>query len=267
MKIPEATLIAYVDGELDADARAEVDAAAKTDAEVAAALARHQALRGRVAGAYADVVEEPVPEELEAFIRNVAPHIAPHLAAQAGPKAVKSAEVVDLSALRAARTPKPPAKSLPPWAMAAACFVCGVMVAGAFYAQAPGLLKTQGRDLIAQGRLAQALDLDLAAAPTTNGLVKVGLSFKTQDGGYCRTFSATSGQALAGVACREGAGWKVRAAVFSGPSTAGQAPYRTAASDMPTAIRTEVESLIDGAPLDARGEAAARSAGWRGAKR
>jgi hypothetical protein len=265
MKITEAILVAYVDGELDAAARAEVEAEAKTDAEVAAALARHQALRGRGAGVQA--IEEPVPEELDAFIRNVAPHIAPQLTTTTGGKAGKSAEVVDLSALRAARAPKPPAPGLPRWAMAAACFVCGVMVAGAFYAQAPGLLKTQGRALIAQGRLAQALDQDLASAPAPGGLVKVGLSFRAHDGGYCRTFAATSGQPLAGVACREGKGWNVRVAVFSAPRKIGQTTYQTAGSALPAAIQSEVDNLIDGAPLDAKGEAAAKAAGWRAAQR
>jgi hypothetical protein len=255
MKITEAMLIAYVDGELDAVARAEIDAQAKTDAEVAHALARCQAAR-------AGAVEEPAPEELDAFIRDVAPHMAPQLTSMVGGRAGKPAEVVDLAALRAARAPKPspaPASGLPRWAMAAASFICGVLAAGAFYTQAPGLLKAQGRALLAQGRLAQALDQDLASSPTAGSLVKVGLSFKAHDGGYCRTFSTTTGQALAGVACRERAGWNVRAAVFSGPSKAGQ----TTEPDPPTAILTEVHTLVDGVPLDARGEAAAKQAGWR----
>jgi hypothetical protein len=253
MSLSETTLAAYVDGELDAAGRAEVEAAAKTDPEVRAALARHQVLRGRLAQTYDPVLEEPAPEELEAFIR-----------AAVG-RAGAPAGIIDLAARRQARaaTP-PPSGGIPRWAAMAACFVCGVLVAaGGLTMNSPGLIRAQGRELLAQGLLARALDHDLASDPhPTSRIVRVGLSFRAHDGAYCRTFSAADGAPLSGVACRDKANWTLRAATFSGGAPSRSA-YRTAASEIPPAVMTAVDGLIDGAPLDAQGEAAARAKGWR----
>ena len=75
----------------------------------------------------------------------------------------------------------------------------------------------------ARGQLASALDSQLASAPVEGALVKVGLSFRTQDKRYCRTFTVTKGEGPVGLACRDGDGWTVRMAVAQGPVAAGGA--------------------------------------------
>ena len=252
MTISDAQIIAYVDGELDAQGRAEVEAAAAADPGIAAALARHQALRRRVADAHADALHEPAPPHLEALIRNAAPPRGP-------------AEVVDIAARRAqrARQASGAAAAARPWALLAAGFGAGVLCVGLLLSRSQGLYAAHGRALRAEGQLARALDRDLASDPeAAKGPIRVGLSFKARDGRYCRTFTAADARSLSGVACREGPGWDIRAAVFTRPTPA-EGPYRTAAAATPAPILTAVQGLIDGAPLDARAEAAARAHGWR----
>lgn len=247
MTISDATLIAYVEGELEPAARAVVEAAVRSDPDVAAALARHQKQRGRPASTDDAVVEEPPAEELEAFIR-----------AAVGPAAIP-AEVIDLAARRKARDASQPPSAPPRWAALAACFVCGLIVAAAFGSTPPGLLKAQGRTLLAQGRLTEALDHDLASEPRRGrGIVQLGLSFRSRDGAYCRTFSAADGPALSGVACRDGAAWTVRAAAFGAATATSHAP-----SALAPAVQAAVDGLILGSPLDAKAEIAARLTGWR----
>ena len=48
MTIPEETLMAYVDGELDEAGRGEVEAAMAADPEVARRVERHKALRKKI---------------------------------------------------------------------------------------------------------------------------------------------------------------------------------------------------------------------------
>jgi hypothetical protein len=247
MTIPVEKIMAYVDGELDADSRAEVEAAAAADPDVAAALSRHEALRRRVADAHADVLHEPPPAELEALIRGAN--------LRQGPP-----EVVELSARRAQRS-RPTLTRAQPWALLAAGFAAGLLVMTVFANRSPALYTTHGRQLTAQGQLARALDHDLASDPAASaGPVRVGLSFKARDGRYCRTFNAAP--ALAGVACREGPAWNIRTAVFT-QSKPAETPYRTAAATTPAPVLSAVQDMIDGAPLDAGAEKGAQARGWR----
>ena len=119
-KPSDETLIAYLDGELDAGLRSEIEALIESDAELrdrAAALAASaEALRA----AFEPVLHEPVPERLLAAARGLT-------IAQA------SAEVVDFAAAQKARASRRLMDR--PWARwAAAAGVCGLVIgSGAGY--------------------------------------------------------------------------------------------------------------------------------------
>lgn len=83
MNFSDETLMAYADDELSDPECGEVELAVRGDPAVAARVARHRALRGDVAAAFAPMVDEPVP---------------PRLMAAALP-----GKVADLGAVRAAR--------------------------------------------------------------------------------------------------------------------------------------------------------------------
>jgi hypothetical protein len=87
----------------------------------------------------------------------------------------------------------------------------------------------------------------------------VGLTFRAADGRYCRTFQSEMDQ-LAGLACHEDGRWAAITTTAFHP--AADPAYRTAGSETPPAVLAAVDDLIDGAPLDAAAERAARDKGW-----
>lgn len=236
MTVTDEMLMAYVDGELSPADVARIDAAAAADESLAARLASHRRLAGAVAGAFADVALEPAPDRL--------------VDAVAG-----AGRVVSLDAVRQSRA-RPSAGQ---WGLIAAGIVAGLVV-GVSLPRGPAPLV--GGDMRARGQLAAALDSQLASAPEAGALVRVGLSFRATDHGYCRTFTVTSDEGPAGLACRDGDGWTVRMAVArAAASPAGD--YRTAAADTPPEIIAAAQAIMLDAPLDASGEAAAKARGWR----
>ena len=219
------TVAAYVDGELSSEARAAFEVQMAADPALAAEVARQRALLGRLAGAYDPVLAQPVP-------------VALALAAQAAN---------DRRGLQVGARG---------WAAMAACLVVGVAL-GLAVRPADGPLASRNGTLTAQGGLAAALTTQLAS---DGGPVRVGLTFRTAEGGYCRTF-AMAADRLAGVACRDGGRWTARAVSAWKPPAVSA--YRTAGAETPPAVLAAVDSLIAGEPLDARAERAARDAGWR----
>jgi anti-sigma factor RsiW len=68
-KHTDETLVAYLDGELDGAERQEVEARIETDAAMRERLAELAHSAERVRSAYADIVDEPIPERLIAAAR------------------------------------------------------------------------------------------------------------------------------------------------------------------------------------------------------
>lgn len=251
MSVSPETLMAYADGELEDAKRREVEAAVAADPLLAAELERQRALKSRLGAAFGGVLEEPAPDHLLELIGNAPP--------------LRSAEVIELAAARPAREPRLWA-GWAQWAAMAACLVLGFLVAGPFGLGSSSLIRAQGRLLTAQGDLKRALNNQLASDPNAvTAPIRIGLTYRTHEGGYCRTFATNGRHTISGVACREDGHWRVRTAVFSTSAPDRDGTYRTAASQTPQAVMDAVEADIDGAPLDARGEAAAKAAGWRGA--
>ena len=164
----------------------------------------------------------------------------------------KRAEVVDLAAVRALKAAsKPPSPSRRGWVQWSALIVCvaiGVILARAIGAFDSGpMIGDRHGTLVAQGALANALDQQIAAADAKTG-VRIGASFRAVDKRYCRTFQVSQGGDLAGLACRGPSGWQVQ--VASVPA-------------MASAVNAAMNATIDGAPLDAQAQAAAKAEGWR----
>jgi hypothetical protein len=226
MKDRDLTIAAYVDGELDADARARFEAELTHDPSLAVEVAAQRRLRDRLAAAYDPVLAEPVPLNLK-------------LAAEA--------------------TNDRPARrfGLPQWAAVAASLVVGVLVGRMVPPQPPqGPFTTEGGAMAARSELAQALDRRLTAQA---GPIRVGLSFQANDGRYCRTFQSARDR-LAGLACRDDERWQVHTVTTWAPAATD---YRTAGAETPPEILAAIDALIAGEPLDAAAEHAARQRGWK----
>jgi negative regulator of sigma E activity len=245
MTFTDETVMAYVDGELDEKARAEMDAALATDPELARRVARHRALRDRLRGEFAPVLQEPVPERLVVAVRGTA--------ARPGPN-----DAIPLTPRRTARW------SWPQWTAMAASLAVGALVAPLLWREgAGGSLTVQRGQVVATGTLARALSEQLASNQAADAPVGIGVSFVSRNGGYCRTFLLREQSAFAGVACREQDQWRLEALAATTPSLGAPGQYRPAVSSLPPAVAHTLDELIVGEPLDASAETAARGRGWR----
>jgi hypothetical protein len=117
--------------------------------------------------------------------------------------------------------------------------------------------------LIAQGVLDGALSRRLTGEPGAAGPVRVGLSYLAKSGEYCRTFSLSIAPA-SGIACRHDGQWQIQA--LTQDSDVRGADYRPAATTLSPIILKLVEDEIQGEPLDAAGESAAREHRWQSPK-
>jgi hypothetical protein len=234
--VTDAMLVAYVDGELDEINRRRVERAVAEDERLARRIAAHRRLRESLSGQYQPIADQPVPDRFRSLI-------------------AAGSNVASLEEARAVRKRFP----LPGWptlAAIAASLVLGLAVGRGLHEDGSpvGIVKGQ---MVAQGDLAHALDTQLASMQDPKGAVRIGVTFRSKEGDWCRSFD---GDALSGVACRGAGGWQLEQAVAAG-SKAQQGDYRQASSGDPR-IMTTVNALIAGDALDGSEEKAARDAGW-----
>jgi hypothetical protein len=245
MRFTDETLMAYADGELDQATRHAVELAMHADPKLAEKVRQHIALRSEVFRAFAGTLDEPVPPRL----RQVA----------------QSANVVQLDSVRTAKrkvVEVPRRWSWPEWGAIAATLVVGVLAGAMGFSSLRGesqlaaAADAEGA-LTAHGKLDAALNHQLASAPPAAAGVRIGVSFVSKEGQYCRSF--TMGGA-GGLACRSGGEWKIP--VLAESAAAGEGAYRQAGSAMPAAVLDAVDARAAGASLDAQAEQAAAAKGW-----
>jgi hypothetical protein len=252
MIITDETLMAYVDDELDAAGRAAVEAAIAQNPEVARRVARQQELRRELRATFDAVLKEPVPDRLLDAARR---------APVGAPESVAS----DLERARAKKAERTARKwSWPEWGAMAASVVLGAFVSqallGPFSAEP---IVTRNGQLVAHDALARALSNQLSAEQPIDTRIAMGLSFRAKDGGFCRTFMIRDGSGLAGLACREGETWLIRTVAPGEKASTPDGGYAMAGADLPLQVLQAVDERIDGEPLDAEGESAARRNHWR----
>lgn len=237
MSFSDEILAAYVDGELDPAARAEIEEAARRDPSIGQRIDRHRDLRGRLQSAYAAELEEPVPDRLLAALRKPA---------------------------RAAAARSSAAAAHRRYSLAAGVLIAAGLGFFSWRHHHPASIESVNGALIARGALAAGLSDQLSGAGTsgagTSGSgVRIGLSFVAKSGKYCRTFFFSTD---AGLACRDSGQWEIRALTKLAPSEGADARFRTAGSDIPANVLEAAEREMAGAPLDRAGEMAARGRNW-----
>ena len=252
MIITDEILMAYVDDELDPAARAAVEAAIAENSELAHRVARQEELRRQMRAAFDRVLEEPVPECLIETARRA-------------PAGVREAAVTDLDLARERKSKRAGRHwAWPEWAAVAASVVLGAVLSQALLRPftAEPIVARDGR-LLANDALARALSNQLSSDQPADARIALGLSFRSKTGTFCRTFVLRDGRGLAGLACREGERWPVELVVPSSQDAAQGSEYAMAGSELPLALLQAVEERIEGEPLDADDEAAARRNHWR----
>jgi hypothetical protein len=201
-----------------------------------------------VAGAFATVLDQPVPERL--------------VAAAGG----SSASVSSSTPQRRAEVLQFPARGTievrsswraREWGAMAASVALGMLIAWKLLAPADPLMTPGDGALLARGALATALEQQLASTQGVDERVHIGLTFRSRDGNYCRSF-ALRDAGTTGLACRVDGEWRIPMTAAS-PADAGG--VRQAAAP-PPAVLHEIEARISGEPLDAAGEKNAQLNGW-----
>lgn len=231
---------AYVDGELDGETRAAFERAMANDPVLEGEVAAQRALRERIAGHYAPVADEPIPDRLSALLTER-----------------HEAEVIDLAAVRARRERR---ERLPGWrnfGAIAATLAVGV-IAGQMVDFSGSPVASRDGQLVARAGLERALDVQLASAQPDDAKVRIGVTFREPRGSVCRSFE---GPELAGIACRSGDGWRLRQ-TFAAEPGAGATDYRQAGSAH-AGVMAAAQAMMAGDPMDGEAERKAREAGWR----
>jgi hypothetical protein len=232
--------MAYVDRELDAATTASIDAAIARDPDLAVRVERQRELAQAVHAAYEPILQEPMPKRL----LDAASGTASPATISRAPRHWASFE----------------------WSAMAASVALGIVIGVAFIGDGrrgspeagDDFVAAQGR-LLARGALARALSNQLAGTQKADASVRIGLTFVSKNGEYCRTFALERGSA-AGLACSSGGEWRVELVTRAAPKSG---EYRTAAGDLPAAVQQTVDAQIQGNSLDAAAEQAAQQRGWK----
>lgn len=276
MSIPDETLMAYADGELEPAQQAEVEAAMAADPKVAQRVEQHQALRRKLNAAYDQVLLDTVPEALVASVRT-SPAATPS-AATANGALDRGATVTDLRRVRAARAAEAKEAAASArraetprltwswfeWGAVAASIAIGAVIASLIMrTPEASRIVTEGGQLVAQGDLAQALSTQLVVDQSVDAAVQIGVSFRSKAGSTCRTFTVKDDNVLGGLACRQASEWLVQVIAEASPGTNSEGGYKPAGGSMPTAVVAAVEKEIAGEALDSAAEEAARARGWQ----
>jgi hypothetical protein len=235
MTVTRDELAAFADGELTGARARAVEAAIAADPALLRDFERHRALKAQLEAHFGPIADEPVPAALVALLR--------------GEPDNAETNVVDFAEAGERIAQK---RRLPRWS-----WVAGPALAASL---ALVVLVPRGGDdgaAYADAQLAGVLDQRLVAQQAPGEATRVLLSFRDRAGAYCRAFSGGEG---GGIACRDGAGWKLEA--LGGGSAASASDYRMAGAG-DAAILARAQAMAEGAALDGEQEVAARARGWR----
>jgi hypothetical protein len=227
MKPTPEQIAAYADGQLEGIERDAVAQALAADPVLEQQVAKHLALKARLAGHFAPIAEEPVPDQLAALLASA------------------SDNVTSLAEARERR------KGPPRWVWLAGPALAASLVLAIS-------LRPAADSGYLEGQAAMALEQQLVAQQATDASVRVLLSFRDASGSYCRAYE--SGEA-AGIACRDAKGWKLRQGGQAEQAQSGEYRQATSAGE----ILARAQSLAAGPALDEAEEMAARARGWSAA--
>lgn len=252
MRFSDDLLIAYINGELAEPARAAVERAMRADPVLAARIAQHRRESGeRSAG--------------RSHIFSVSNGHGGHHQGRA--RAPGGAKVVHLDAVRPGRAAPlaPPSLSARTewtprhWLAVGAALLAGALGGALGWQELrpdPGLVMLEASDgaLVARGRLVEALGGQLASPGPSETGVRIGVTFVSKDGSYCRSFVVDT---TAGLACRGNGRWTIPVLAQPQPGTAW-----LDGSTLPPSVQAAIDARIVGATLDPAAERAAQQRGW-----
>lgn len=238
--IADESVIAFVDGQLDSEARVAFEARLAREPRLSERVAAHRWMARQIAAAYGPPPERDVDDALVSRL------------------GLGDGRVVALSEhRRAGHRGRFRAANI---AAIAASLALGLVIGRGTPTPNSALIEEQAGRPIASGILAAGLSNQLTGEP---GAVRIGLSFRT-DQGICRTFRNDRG--LSGIGCREGRYWRVpmMTAELAYAGSGAGTEYQLAGGQIPPAVMAQVDRWIRGEPLAPSEEVEMRKRGWRG---
>ncbi|WP_348699491.1 hypothetical protein [Duganella fentianensis] len=125
-------------------------------------------------------------------------------------------------------------------------------------------LASHDGSLLAQGSLLLALNQQPGGRMTPDGEIRMGQSFMTGEGNYCRSFSLLGMQQdLAGLACREEGAWQIVLLQQHRRTQPALGGHRNVTGEMPALLQEAIRQRKAGAALDAQAEALALQRRWQ----
>ena len=247
MNVSDEELMAFVDGELDAERSERIRCEAESNADLARRIAAQEELRHRLRSAFEPTLQEEVPGRLRrALDRPDATH-----------------ERLTVRRRRTSRNTWLGGLAL------AAGVVLGTALGPALFAiRGSGAdIVSRGGQLTASGALERVLTNEVAVEIGGTDRVRLGVTFQARSGEYCRTFVTVRGDRdLAGLACRDDDAWRIDALQTVSPATGQADSYRQALSAIPPVVLAAAQEAMAGEAFDESAEAEARDRGWTVAK-
>lgn len=258
MSISDETLMAYVDGELDANARAEVEEYLASSPDGRERLEVFQATGRGLSELFEQPMREPVPQRLLDAV-------------------IASDNVVPFGAVRRHKSTR--TQSYWPAALAACLTVLAAGGSAYWYGHSAGKLdRNFGVEVAADGRRVASKALAAVLDGTPAGVdAKASISeqqakitpvftFAKEDKSYCRQYTIAAGhsEAIGGVACRSADGqWQVEAQATFDPAPNRTGQIAPAGGDGgPPEVEAAVDQMIAGDVLKPEVEAALIARGW-----
>lgn len=230
MSLTREELAAFADGELDPERHAHVERVVAADPELAREVAAHRALRARLSAHYAPILDDPVPEHLDALLQ-------------------REAKTIDLDKRRQFRSAV--RFSIPRWGWIAGPALAASLILALFVPRDTAYENYAGQ------QVAAALNDQLVATQPANARVRILLSFRDRTGAYCRAFAEAE---QSGIACKDAQGWRVMERLDG--TNIESAEYRQAGS-VSAKLMAHVQEMAKGSALDAEQELEAKRRLWQ----
>jgi hypothetical protein len=243
----DAEVRAFVDGVLDAHTASQFAAQVQHDLALAERVARQRALKRRLA-----VVPDAAADNAARM----------HATGESLIDATPASQALELPAEQAPRPPQHGAPSTLWWVGTAVVAALAVLLGWKLPRTLTDPVVPHPDGLAASGVLAEALAARISADGSTDGGVLVSLSFRANDGRFCRVFSLATG--IDGLACRSRDGWIVEAtgrspAVTTWPPEAPRLP----SSALSASVLAAISRWQAGNALTPEEERLVRDNGWR----
>ncbi len=238
-RLSDEILVAYVDGELDADGSKNVEEALQNgDADVIARVEMFMQSRALVKEAFATLAKEPLPDALQARVLDMVKRHDEEAAEQSGQDEQGDKTPEGADAVVPFKTKEPAQATgtsiLPPWVMPVAATGAFLVIGlGGYIAGGGG--QSSPKSGLSVARLDQPGILEALKSVPSGKSVLIGnqgdrfaaiASYRDTSNAFCREFEVdrSDSSSVVAVACVVGEAWEIHFSVLAAQTGEGYAP-------------------------------------------